>query len=1122
MMKKLVALTLAALMLLNPMTAFAVEWSAIVEVLDAQRAYNEGGVVASVDEYDNVVITQGEIENFYHDSRFASYTFADTVVIGGETFHIFVGESETVTVDIQSGAIVSVQEANISAGSDTTVTLNNAGEIKTDAMFANSHIGGTVIVNNEGTITVEDEFGIMGGPNEDDDEVAGEIASITTLNNEGILTAENLWGWSHDNATVSVNNSGTINMEVGEHENESEDEEGPGNVQMMADGSGNLAVNNSGTINGNVDISMGWEDETADAVGTGSITNSGTINGHANSWIHDDANSVIENSGTVNGVTDSFAHDTADTSVINTDTGVVNGGSSIGTENGTASLENAGAITGENVSVSSDGAGNASFVNSGTIDVEWRVNVESQGSGEATFSNTGDINGGERFDLNSWNSGSVTGTNEGTISADWLAFGSADNSETSFTNEGTLNAEHNTDVWVGDYVYDENYAGFNPDDSSTTSFVNNGEINNEGFNAAIHENGSLSIVNGAEGVINSTPNADGEGGGVYINNPGTGVDTSLTMENAGTLNGEYVGIGIQKGGEASFSNSGTINSSVDAWAGTSDETADPASGTVSMSNSGEIAGGMYFNSEEGSTLDVTVSNSGTLGEEIAGDVTGSVTATNDGTVEGIFINGYGDNEVVVENNGTINGRGGVASHDGANATFVNNGEVLDHIYVESINGDTTVENNGTTGNLWTWSDGDASMTATNNGSVEGDFFLDALNGTVIDATNNGYIGQKFGANAYDESSVTLTNTAAGTIGDGLANGVDEEGNELPPDGIWGGAFGNASVNVKNEGAINGEVGGGAYEEGSAVIENTGSATSAWIDSYGNANVSFTTGNVSGTTSVAGDKDVTIVITTGDGVVSADKLADVLASSVDMSQFSGKVDVYTAAENGDLTAYYAIDENGNVVMLEKYVFEDNGPQVMTKERIRHDMEEKRKAQAIGGVYGSPYWLKQLYLGYNSLNLRLFSGDKQLLFKENLSWLVEEQSKLLTLTARTEDTSSLMMRLDGEVIDILERAEISKIAIKDYLGNPFMEYSVEDLKGARALYNLEREDYIVVGAADADVMKIGADGKIVPIEGEEAAAKAAEAAETAEAEAAEEVADEANKAETEETAQEDTAA
>ncbi len=27
-----------------------------------------------------------------------------------------------------------------------------------------------------------------------------------------------------------------------------------------------------------------------------------------------------------------------------------------------------------------------------------------------------------------------------------------------------------------------------------------------------------------------------------------------------------------------------------------------------------------------------------------------------------------------------------------------------------------------------------------------------------------------------------------------------------------------------------------------------------------------------------------------------------------------------------------------------------------------MEEKRKEEAIGGVYGSPYWVKQLYLGY----------------------------------------------------------------------------------------------------------------------------------------------------------------
>ena len=153
-----------------------------------------------------------------------------------------------------------------------------------------------------------------------------------------------------------------------------------------------------------------------------------------------------------------------------------------------------------------------------------------------------------------------------------------------------------------------------------------------------------------------------------------------------------------------------------------------------------------------------------------------------------------------------------------------------------------------------------------------------------------------------------------------------------------------------------------------------------------------------------------------------------------------------------------------------------------------MEEKRKAQAIGGVYGSPYWLKQLYLGYMSLNLRLFEGEKQLLFKENLSWLVEERAKQITFQIKLENPESLTMRLDGTVIQVLEQAEISTIAIVDGDGDLFMTYKVADLKGARELYGLACEDYIVVGAADADVMKIGADGRIVPIEGEEAAEEA----------------------------------
>ena len=38
------------------------------------------------------------------------------------------------------------------------------------------------------------------------------------------------------------------------------------------------------------------------------------------------------------------------------------------------------------------------------------------------------------------------------------------------------------------------------------------------------------------------------------------------------------------------------------------------------------------------------------------------------------------------------------------------------------------------------------------------------------------------------------------------------------------------------------------------------------------------------------------------------------------------------------------------------------EVSKYDQERHEMQEKRKAEAIGGVYGSPYWVKQLYLGY----------------------------------------------------------------------------------------------------------------------------------------------------------------
>ena len=109
MLKKLVAMTLAAAMFLNPMTAFAVSWGDVVTELKVQKAasFDGGEVEASVDDEGNVTIVgnNGFIENFFHSDEFKSYTFEGTLSFGGETFEVYVkknadGTSDKVVVDM--------------------------------------------------------------------------------------------------------------------------------------------------------------------------------------------------------------------------------------------------------------------------------------------------------------------------------------------------------------------------------------------------------------------------------------------------------------------------------------------------------------------------------------------------------------------------------------------------------------------------------------------------------------------------------------------------------------------------------------------------------------------------------------------------------------------------------------------------------------------------------------------------------------------------------------------------------------------------------------------------------------------------------------------------------------
>lgn len=175
-----------------------------------------------------------------------------------------------------------------------------------------------------------------------------------------------------------------------------------------------------------------------------------------------------------------------------------------------------------------------------------------------------------------------------------------------------------------------------------------------------------------------------------------------------------------------------------------------------------------------------------------------------------------------------------------------------------------------------------------------------------------------------------------------------------------------------------------------------------------------------------------------------------------------------------------DENGEYhhkdFIVTRTVGEDEGP---SEEEIRHDMEMKRQAEAIGGVYGSPYWIKQLYLGYHSYNLRLLIDGQPVTMRERLNWNADK-SKGISLRVNTVAPEKLTMRFDEKVLEVFERTNITTVTLLNRSGAAVMQYNVSDLRAAYDQYGLSDADQLVVGGMDDDVMKIGADGQLVPVE------------------------------------------
>ena len=174
-----------------------------------------------------------------------------------------------------------------------------------------------------------------------------------------------------------------------------------------------------------------------------------------------------------------------------------------------------------------------------------------------------------------------------------------------------------------------------------------------------------------------------------------------------------------------------------------------------------------------------------------------------------------------------------------------------------------------------------------------------------------------------------------------------------------------------------------------------------------------------------------------------------------------------------------DENGEHwkdFIVTRTVGEDEGP---SEEEIRHDMEMKRQAEAIGGVYGSPYWIKQMYLGYHSYNLRLLIDGQPVTMRERLNWNADK-SKGISLRVNTVAPEKLTMRFDEKVLEVFERTNITTVTLLDKNGAAVMQYNGSDLRAAYDQYGLNDADQLVVGGVDDDVMKIGADGQLMPVE------------------------------------------
>ena len=398
------------------------------------------------------------------------------------------------------------------------------------------------------------------------------------------------------------------------------------------------------------------------------------------------------------------------------------------------------------------------------------------------------------------------------------------------------------------------------------------------------------------------------------------------------------------------------------------------------------------------------------------------------------------------------------------------------------------------GGISGWAEGAGnSITIINNGNTSS-IWADAEDGGYVSITNNGTAGSSIRGDAKGKDSVVEIENAKNGVTRGMR--IDASGQGAKVSAVNNGNINGAQIIDEENSTANRAIGIGGTDDFDAensgyILEftNNGNINGGWVDIYLGNGTSVLNNN--GTV----NKDFYYTYREDVYVPEGTPLEEIL-QRVDGMLIGDYFDVYEYAKNEydewDFVRSYRVgdepenpddpDDPENPEQPETPEQPEATQQptfeVSKYDQERHEMEEKRKAEAIGGVYGSPYWVKQLYLGYHSLNLRLFVGEQQSNFKQSLSWM-PDSSKQLTLRVNTDAPEKLTMRLDEKALETLERTEFSVITLLDKSGNAVMQYSLSDLRSVYDQYGLSGDDQMVVGGANDDVMKI-VNGEMKPIE------------------------------------------